>query len=47
LRKDFNLCIECGDEGGKIIAEGTPEKIAEVKHSNTGKYLKEALKPKK
>ena len=31
---------EGGFEGGKIIAEGTPEHIAEMKHSYTGHFLK-------
>ncbi|MBN9386591.1 MAG: excinuclease ABC subunit UvrA [Chloroflexi bacterium] len=43
---------EGGNKGGMIVAEGTPEEIAEVKGSYTGHYLKqifekEALKPKK
>lgn len=39
--------IDIGPEGGKgggqIIAEGTPEQVAKVKTSWTGKYLKEEL----
>ncbi len=31
---------EGGSEGGKIIAEGPPEKIAEIPSSYTGKFLK-------
>ena len=31
---------EGGFEGGKIIAEGTPEHIAEMTHSYTGQFLK-------
>ena len=34
---------EGGDEGGYIVAEGTPEDIAGYKKSCTGKYLKECL----
>ena len=34
---------EGGDEGGKIIAEGSPEKIAEMNHSDTGKFLKNLI----
>jgi len=30
---------EAGDKGGEIIAEGTPEQIAKVERSYTGKYL--------
>ena len=32
-----------GENGGEIIAEGTPEKIVTVKHSQTAKYLKKLL----
>lgn len=32
-----------GDEGGHIVAMGTPEQVAKVKESYTGKYLKEEL----
>jgi excinuclease ABC subunit A len=32
-----------GDEGGYVIAEGTPEEMAQVEHSYTGKYLKAHL----
>jgi excinuclease ABC subunit A len=30
---------EGGDGGGRIIAEGTPEDVAKVKPSYTGKFL--------
>ncbi len=46
----IDLGPEGGDRGGHIIAEGTPEEVAEVEGSYTGKYLKEVLKkhsPKK
>ncbi|MEA1939591.1 MAG: excinuclease ABC subunit UvrA [Candidatus Caldatribacteriota bacterium] len=32
-----------GDEGGKIVAKGTPEEIANNKNSFTGEYLKKIL----
>ena len=35
---------EGGDEGGQVIASGTPEDIIKVKNSYTAKYLKEKLK---
>ncbi|RFU13881.1 excinuclease ABC subunit UvrA [Rhodobacteraceae bacterium W635] len=35
---------EGGDGGGRIVAEGTPEAVAEVKTSHTGRYLKPMLK---
>lgn len=39
----IDLGPEGGNEGGKIIAEGTPEQIAENPESITGKYLKQEL----
>ncbi|PFG04708.1 excinuclease ABC subunit UvrA [Bacillus sp. es.034] len=38
-----DLGPEGGDKGGKIVATGTPEKVAEVQGSYTGKYLKPVL----
>ncbi len=35
-----DLGPEGGDEGGQIIAMGTPEEVSEVEKSYTGKYLK-------
>jgi excinuclease ABC subunit A len=35
---------EGGEKGGWIVAEGTPEKLARVKASHTGEFLREALK---
>ena len=35
-----------GDKGGEIIAKGTPEKVAKVKESFTGQFLKPYLKKK-
>jgi len=32
-----------GDEGGTIVGEGTPEQVARVKKSYTGRYLKKQL----
>jgi excinuclease ABC subunit A len=32
-----------GINGGKIIAEGTPEKIKEINHSYTGSFLKNII----
>ena len=31
------------DEGGQVIAEGTPEEVAQNKDSATGRFLAEAL----
>jgi excinuclease ABC subunit A len=36
----IDLGPEGGDRGGRIVAQGTPEKVAEVKDSYTGKILK-------
>ena len=36
----IDLGPEGGDAGGRIVAEGTPEQIAEVANSYTGRYLK-------
>jgi len=38
-----DLGPEGGSGGGKIIATGTPEKVAKTKGSHTGKYIKEVL----
>ena len=35
---------EGGDKGGYIVAEGTPEQVAEVPESYTGQYLKKILR---
>ena len=34
---------EGGINGGKIIAEGSPEKVSTVKESYTGKFIKEII----
>ena len=34
---------EGGDEGGTIVATGTPEEIVKVKESYTGQFLKKVL----
>ncbi|MDQ0298284.1 excinuclease ABC subunit A [Salibacterium salarium] len=39
----IDLGPEGGDKGGKIVATGTPEKVAENKESYTGYYLKPIL----
>ena len=35
---------EGGDKGGRLIAKGTPEEVAKVKESHTGRYIKQYLK---
>ena len=39
----IDLGPEGGDKGGFIVAEGTPEEIAQVEQSYTGSYLKKML----
>jgi len=43
----IDLGPEGGDGGGRIVAAGTPEEIARVKESYTGRYLADYLKTKK
>jgi excinuclease ABC subunit A len=38
---------EGGDGGGYIVATGTPEDVAQVAASHTGRYLQDMLKPRK
>ena len=40
---DIDLGPEGGENGGYILAEGTPEEVMKNKKSVTGKYLKEKL----
>lgn len=39
----IDLGPEGGDRGGEIVAQGTPETVAESPHSYTGQYLKKVL----
>ncbi len=39
----IDLGPEGGENGGKLLAVGTPEQIVKIKQSVTGKYLKEKL----
>jgi excinuclease ABC subunit A len=38
----IDLGPEGGDEGGEIVAEGTPEEIAQCHRSHTGRFLAKA-----
>ncbi len=40
----IDLGPEGGDNGGTIVATGTPEQVANIKESYTGQYLKDILK---
>ncbi len=42
----IDLGPEGGDAGGRIVATGTPEEVAQCKKSYTGMYLKPVLKQK-
>jgi excinuclease ABC subunit A len=39
----IDLGPEGGDRGGEVIAEGTPEQVAQVERSYTGQFLKEVV----
>ena len=39
----IDLGPEGGDEGGNIVATGTPEEVSKVKESYTGQFLKKIL----
>jgi excinuclease ABC subunit A len=38
-----DLGPEAGDEGGQLVAEGTPEAVADVDASHTGRFLRDVL----
>ncbi|MBI4829559.1 MAG: excinuclease ABC subunit UvrA [Nitrospinae bacterium] len=40
----IDLGPEGGDAGGRMVAQGTPEEVAKVKESYTGRFLKEELR---
>ena len=39
----IDLGPEGGNQGGTVVAKGTPEQVAKVKESYTGKFLKDIL----
>jgi ABC-type multidrug transport system ATPase subunit len=43
----IDLGPEGGDAGGRIIATGTPEEVAKIPESFTGKFLADSLKTAK
>ncbi len=49
--KSSDFIVDIGPEGGigggRIVAKGTPEQVANTKGSYTGEYLKKALKARK
>jgi excinuclease ABC subunit A len=42
----IDLGPEGGDAGGQIVAQGTPEQVAECAGSYTGQYLGRLLAPR-
>jgi excinuclease ABC subunit A len=43
----IDLGPEGGDEGGRVVAAGTPEEVARVEESHTGRYLRSHLQRSK
>ena len=41
----IDLGPEGGDEGGRLIAQGTPEQVAAAADSHTGHFLARLVKP--
>jgi len=41
----LDLGPDGGENGGQIVAEGTPESVAKVDTSHTGRYLRKILAP--
>ena len=39
----IDLGPEAGDAGGEVVASGTPEQVASVEHSHTGRFLRRIL----
>ncbi|TET39442.1 MAG: excinuclease ABC subunit UvrA [Planctomycetota bacterium] len=42
----IDLGPEGGEEGGRVVATGTPEEVVRVKNSHTGKFLRKVLNSK-
>jgi excinuclease ABC subunit A len=42
-----DLGPEGGEAGGEIVAVGTPEEVADIEGSWTGRYLRDALPARK
>jgi excinuclease ABC subunit A len=42
----IDLGPEGGEEGGEVIATGTPEEVAAIQTSYTGSYLADLVQPK-
>jgi len=42
----IDLGPEGGEQGGRLVAEGRPEQVAQVAESHTGRFLKAMLEEK-
>jgi excinuclease ABC subunit A len=40
----IDLGPDAGDDGGRIVGEGTPEEVADIPGSYTGQFLRHVLK---
>jgi excinuclease ABC subunit A len=43
----IDLGPEGGDRGGMVVAQGTPEAVAAVKESYTGRFLARAIRTRR
>ena len=43
----IDLGPEGGEDGGRLVAQGTPEQVAGAKGSHTGRFLAQIVKPRK
>ena len=43
----IDLGLEAGNEGGEVVAVGTPEQIAKIDNSHTGEFLRAVLESKR
>jgi len=43
----IDLGPEGGERGGRVVATGTPEEVADVPTSHTGRFLRRALRPRR
>jgi excinuclease ABC subunit A len=43
----IDLGPDGGGAGGRLVADGTPEQVARVPTSHTGRFLARVLKPQK
>jgi excinuclease ABC subunit A len=41
----IDLGPEGGEQGGRVVAQGTPEEVAEVEDNHTARFLRKVLQP--